>query len=531
MTPQRTRVNRQRRTASRRLGILPGRRLAVLIVLAAGLLGCLASAASADESIATAIIVKPGEQSPSEVAPVSLSTLLATPACVPYSNTTSTLTTVAPSSSQSLSTSSDTWPIYTILACGLGQTLSAGDWVQIQDPSTGPEAPLFYSAGDLTTPSDFQDPGQVPLIIAEPGENVLQYYRPQRRPDGGVTDENAYDFFQVNPGPITIWVDEGGSPPLSVAITGVPAGGVTAGATVSLTAAENSNGATLPDPANLSYSWTSNDSVQFSNDGAGQAVQATLGAAGEAEVTVEVQDNQDGTFGFANARITVGAPGSDATSATPNSSNGQTSQPSAPATGPKQSNGSATGGTAEPRRHSAPVAPGAGSGQSSGAPATAKPRPAPKSESAPSSATTGASSTKAAPTDSGHPAPSSSPQAVSGSAGAAAHASQPPGHAARPSARLTRPPTASPTHMAATTRQTRVTGRLIEGVTVLPAAASPLVYAVPPTIATAAPVRRGAVASALPALAAGLVVTLLFSLGAGRELRWRRRLGARLHGS
>jgi len=60
-------------------------------------------------------------------------------------------------------------------------------------------------------------------------------------------------------------------------------------------------------------------------------------------------------------------------------------------------------------------------------------------------------------------------------------------------------------------------------VTPLAAGASPLVRLVPAAVATAPPARQAVRASLLPAFGAGLGVLLLLGLGAGRELRWRRR--------
>jgi hypothetical protein len=69
-----------------------------------------------------------------------------------------------------------------------------------------------------------------------------------------------------------------------------------------------------------------------------------------------------------------------------------------------------------------------------------------------------------------------------------------------------------------------VAGRLLGAVTPLPASESPLVHTVPRTVATAPAVRRAIAGSTSPGtgIAAGLGVALLFGLGAGRELRWRR---------
>jgi hypothetical protein len=64
---------------------------------------------------------------------------------------------------------------------------------------------------------------------------------------------------------------------------------------------------------------------------------------------------------------------------------------------------------------------------------------------------------------------------------------------------------------------------LVSDVTPLAPGASPLVRIVPAAVATAPPARQAIRASLLPAFAAGFAVLLLLGLGAGRELRGRRR--------
>jgi hypothetical protein len=63
----------------------------------------------------------------------------------------------------------------------------------------------------------------------------------------------------------------------------------------------------------------------------------------------------------------------------------------------------------------------------------------------------------------------------------------------------------------------------VSDVTPLSAGASPLVRVVPAAVATAPPARQAIRASQLPAFGAGFAVLLLLGLGAGRELRGRRR--------
>jgi PKD domain-containing protein len=507
----------------------------LVVVLAAGVLGCWASAAAADEMIAQAIIYKQGEQAPTEVGPVPLATLEATAACDRYvPNSGSTFSIEGPVGSQPLVVTDSTWTLYTILHCALGQTLSAGagDWVEVQNPNSGTvEAPLFFATAgglsDLVPPSDFTDQTQVPLVIVDQNDGQLEYYRPQRQtPAGSPVDANANDYF-ASTEPITIIVSEGGSPPLAVAITEAPATGAAAGQSVTLTAAVSEPQGGAPNPADLAYTWSSSGAGASLASTSGPSVQATFAAAGDYTVSVDVTDDADGTFGADTLQIQIGAAASDSSSGTPSSSDGQSQQPSSPATGPQQSPGSTAGGTAatDPTHHSGTSGPSAGKG-AGGATATSKPR---------RPATTGASSHPAgtttparpAPTAAEHPAASISPPTKGGGSTPASHHR----HRASHPTVLPRTPLTTPIPASATPDEPRISGRLIGGVALQPAGASPLVHTLAAGGAAAAAVRRGVSASPVAAIAAGLAVVLLLGLGAGRELRWRRRLGARLYGS
>jgi hypothetical protein len=498
--------------------------LTLFVALAAGLLACWTSVAAADETIAQAVIYKQGEQAPTAVGPVSLSTLEQTPACTPYSNPGARFDLVGPQGDSAFAITSETWTLYMILECGLGQTLPPGstDWVEVENPNTGKiEAPLSMSVtgglSDLVTPSDFADSTQVPLVTVDQNDGPFAYYRPQRQtPAGSPADQNAGDYF-ASTEPITIDVSEGGSPPLSVSLAETPST-VSAGQTMTLSAAVSG----APNAADLSYGWSSSGGATFTST-TGPSVQATF-PAGTYTVTVDATDNVDGTFGAQTANITVGAAGPDSTSGTPNSANGQTQQPSAPATGPKLGSGSAVGGSAGTAHHPSP------SGKSGGKGATdvKKPKPTPKSIATHPSTT---------PVTSGPPSAASGPPASSSSRATLSVGDARSGHTAHrpranPPAAHAKSPLSTPSIRTTTDASLpRVTGRLIGGVSLLPAGASPLVHVVAATPPTAAAVRRGVSASVLPALAGALVVILLFSLGIGRELRWRRGWGARLFGS
>lgn len=68
-----------------------------------------------------------------------------------------------------------------------------------------------------------------------------------------------------------------------------------------------------------------------------------------------------------------------------------------------------------------------------------------------------------------------------------------------------------------------MSGQLISDVTTLPGGASPLVHVTPAAAAPGVAVRQASRLSAAPAAAGVLAAGLLLVLGAGRELRGRRR--------
>jgi hypothetical protein len=68
-----------------------------------------------------------------------------------------------------------------------------------------------------------------------------------------------------------------------------------------------------------------------------------------------------------------------------------------------------------------------------------------------------------------------------------------------------------------------VDGQLISDVVPLPPGSSPLVHVTPAAATPEAAVRQASRLSAAPALGAALAVSVLLALGAGRELRGRRR--------
>ena len=477
MTRQRFRCGEHSRPTSRRPGIFPGRRFVLALTLALVSLGCSAGVALAidplDQTVSAQIY--PAGQ-PVTTSTVTMAYLLANPgSCPAYSgpnNAGSYGAGGSPEAPQSFpSTSSSfgtgTWTLATVLGClqnPVSPSQVKGVVVIGSDGAPEVSAASQLSPADLATTSDFQNTSESPVISAD-GDGHITYFRPWR----GGTDDNFGDAVtEDDPTPFQIEVFEG--PLLTVTGTAsettVPAGG-----TVSFSA-------TVPgDHPGLVYSWDFDGGAPNSTE---PGPQVAFDTAGRYAVTVQVTDAAGGG-GEASIPITV-------TSATPASGKSPT--------GPQGSKGKVPGGSKGKHPKS-----GSGKSHSGKHPATGKSKSTAHS-------TTTAPSGGSTPTGS---APSSTGKATTSHRTATA-----PKHATTP---VKAPPSSArntPSH------GPLVAGRLISDVTLVPAGESRLVHVVPASLATAPAVRRAISTSLLPALAAGVSVLLLFSLGAGRELRWRR---------
>jgi hypothetical protein len=366
--------------------------------------------------------------------------------------------------------SGSSWALSTVLTCGLSLPSGNVSAVTVYSPAHGFEPPL--TGAQLTDARQFHDPQApqaLPVISQDGAENQNTYARPWF----GGSDDNAVDQVIETGAPVVIVVYETGAR-LDVSATSRVLAH-RAGAVVEQFDAtvRDPSGATIPASA-LAWHWNFDDDF-----GSGSPAPAHSFVPGTYAVTVEVTDTATGSGGTATIDVTSQGPAASGT--TPRSGAGNSPTANAP-TGPSQSDGTQPGGRAGK--------PGAGPGRSGG-----------------SQSTTAAASR----------APTTADQATTPSvAGGTAHSP-----AARTGARRSAP---SHTRAPATSAPVRlVSGRLIGDVRLLPAQASPLVQVLPGSPATAPPVRRAIRASLLPGLAAGLAVTLLFSLGAGRELRGRPR--------
>jgi hypothetical protein len=442
------------------------------LALAAVLACAWPTAASADQTVVSATIYPASAGNVSHVA-VGLQAL---EACPEYSGS-NPIYLYPPG--QPLQLTETSWPLSTVLSCGLQVPLSDITNVQVLSPSQGFEAPL--SSVDLTDPTRYQDPqapNALPVISVDGTEDQTTYARPFR----GGADANARDEVTETSAPIALVVYANG-PPLIV-----HAFARTLSSTRTITKAKfNANvqttAGTMVPASSLAWSWT------FGDGGTSAAATPTHRfAAGSYDVTVQVSEVNGGAGGTATIQfVTPAKPTSDHT----NQSGGKHPTKSTSPTG------------TENGKHSDHQGGQTGSHPSGGS------RTSPTTTSPQSTTTT-------QPTTTTHPA-STTTQPTTSTASAP-----------------TRPParTAPPPRRAAPRRRTPaartapagplVTGRLISNVTTLPQGSSPLVHL---TSAAAAPpqVRQATRSRSLAAPGAALAVAALLGLGAWWELRGRRR--------
>jgi len=498
VTRRRTRLHEPHRPASRRSGILPGRRFAlVLALVVGGLVG--AGVAAADENqgqLVTATVYQAGKGATADS--VSIGALEGNPQqCPTYSGPDEGF--IGPGGDQALPAAS--WSLSSVLEC-LQDPVPISDvtGITVYREDGSPEEATASQLGpaDLNLPSDFANPSQVPVISSD-GDGIV-YNRPAR----GVGDDNAADRVEDDlPLPFVIDVYEG--PSLTVTATASQTT-VPAGTTVSFTATATATG---PGDSGLSYSWDF-DGGGTPDSSTAQAPEVAFDTPGTYQVTLQATDAAGGGGGDSIQIAVTAASGQSPSNA----------KPHAPATGPQSSSGNTPGGPAGKARAEPPSTAG---GKSHAGQHKHRQKSSPH-------ATTSTTTASTTTTASGGGSPASgggSPASGGGSPGSG-----------RASGTTTSTATSRTSARARATARIKrrlspsiVSGRLIGDVTPLPAGASPLVHVVPAPLATAPAARRPIRASALPALAAGLAVVLLFSLGAGRELRGRRGRRALIFGT
>ena len=368
-----------------------------------------------------------------------------------------------------------TWTLSTVLQCGLGIPASDISSVQVATLHQGYEAPL--SADDLTDTGQYHDPqapGALPVIAGDGSEDQNTYFRPWR----GGNDQNARDQVVQSDAPVSVVVYANGA---LLTVTGAshPVSHTATTATMGLSATVHAaNGATIP-ASSLSWSWDFGDGGTSAS-----AAPVHRFTDGVYYATVQVTDTQNGSGGTATIRVTTPAAGAS----------GSANRPGAGRrTGSHSPAGTDTG------HHRTPATTSAHAHHATPAQTPAS-SPAPTQPSSPASGTptpTATPTTAAAPTATPHPA-----------------ATRP--HRSRARARRRR-------IAAAVIPGARViSGQVLSGITPVSAATSPLVRTTSP--AQSSVVRSatdGSMSLAGPGAAAA--VFGLLGLGAGRELRGRRR--------
>jgi PKD repeat protein len=471
VTRQGSRFDAQRRSASRHPGVFPGRRFALALVLAAGLMRCSAAAAALNPSLSVQATIH--QRSGAVVTDsVSLAALAQNPGqCPNYPGPYSIDLHNAGGgvSTDTIGNPKQAWSLATVLGCLTPTPIppSSVNGVTVVQSNGVPELSQFSQLG----------PGDLSAsVVYTDGTNIV-YDRPWR----GGGDDNAIDQVR-EASPLVIDVYQGAQ--IFVTATASQTT-VASGATVNFSA-------TVPpgDSAGISYSWNFGGGAQGAQTSSLAAPSVTFGSPGKYIVGLQVANSAGGGGG---AQITITVTGAVPTS----------TSPTTPTTGPTRSAG-----------HTPGTQPGTSTNQNSGTPGNGQ---APGS----GNGTSGVPTPASGGTSSGSGA-SGSGSASAGTVTASRHGK---------SARRRRSQTA-PANRRSTTVSgplTIVTGRLIGAVTPLAAGASPLVHGAGP-LGTAPPMRRAISASILPGVAAGLGVFLLFSLGAGRELRWGRSLRVLLFG-
>jgi hypothetical protein len=412
------------------------------------------------------------------------------------------------------------WEISAVLQC-LGVPVQQGVTVSVEDENGAPEVSNgseLVGMGDLTSPSNFENSSEVPIVVDAGGVNY--YYRPWR----GAGDYNARDSVTDN-GPITIQVFEG-SATLNVTAS-VSNRNPTTADTVTFTAT-----VTPPDQNGLQYAWSFDGGASPSTE---QSPTEQFNA-GTYNVIVRVNDS-NGAVGTANVLVTVNSPkGRPPPQHHGHPGGGNGNHNGGGPTGPQNSHGNTPGGGAggpQPGNNgngggNGGRTPQGGSGGKSptttkktshhqGTQSTQKHHSiAVNSRGGQASggigsggggnARTGGSGTGTASIPS-YPVPAS------------AYKTKP--HRAPPALASPRT-TVRPLARVLTAQAELVRGRLISGLDPLPLSASPFVRTFSAPEPTAPPVRAAVKTSALPAIGGALVFVVLLGLGAVWELRGRR---------
>jgi hypothetical protein len=469
-----------RSSINRRPRVVSARRLPFALGAVLALAAWSTVTASADQTVVSATVY-PSTRGPVSHHAVALQTLTG---CPPYSGT-NPIYLYPPDQGQPYQLTATSWSLSTVLTCGLQIPLGDVTGVQVLTDSRGFQETL--SNADVSDPRRYRDaqaPDALPVISVDGPENQTTYTRPFRGPG----DDNARDQVTETGAPITLVVYANG-PSLIVSPSTQKLSATAATTTIKLAATvQSANGSSVPAGA-LTWSWSFGDSTTTSTASSPNHRYAP----GSYFATVQVTDRSIGAGGTATIQVTTPA----------STSPGKQTQPGGKHhTKSKSPNGADKGGRGgPPGANAGSKSPGVSDqGQTGSGPTNPATNPA-------ATDTTPATAKRATPASPQSPSTTSAPTLAR--------------HAASQRPVAPRRPRHSPARRTSPARL--VTGRLISDVAPLPAGTSPLVRAGPAAAAPAPAVRRATRASSLFAIGAALLVVMLLSLGAWRELRGRRR--------
>ncbi len=360
--------------ADRRPGIIPGRRFAFVLALAASLLAWPHGIARADDSATPIVYANVYSPNGTTTETVSVAQLQSGSQCPTYGGP-GVMDEVGRQGTVDVDLSqTDSWVLSTILQC-LQPTpvqLPSVQGVTIINSDGSPET----DAGSEIMPADlkplgetdFNNPDEGPVVTALGSSN--RYDRPWRGSSQGQPD---YDFSdQVTSAsengqalPIDIEVFEG--QPLTVTAHASRTN-VAAGSTVNFSATvTGENGSAL------AYSWSFDGGAANSTS---PTPQETFDIAGQYDVTVQVTDTQGGG-GTASIPITVGTTPAPASGKHGQKGAGKSRTSHTP-TGPKKSSGTHAGGQAGKQNTSHSTTSTTTSTPTTTTPTRRRPRPRPR---------------------------------------------------------------------------------------------------------------------------------------------------------
>jgi hypothetical protein len=292
-----TRFSEHNGRPTRRVGGTSGRRFVFLLALALAAIACSGASAEADQTVVRALVYN-GSRSATVLQQVELSAL---ENCAPYSGSNPIDIYVGGTSGpppQAYPLPTTTWPLATVLTCGLRIPLSPATSVQVSKeyPYQGLEAPLSYA--QLTQTNQFQDPqapSALPVISTDGSDDQNSYTRPWL----GGSDDNAADQVTEVGAPVTIAVYEN-APPLVVHVSWTRVSETARVMKVKLSGtAHTASGAALP-ASSLTWSWSF-----ASGPGSTAATPTHSFPAGVSPVTVQVTDANAGAAGTATVEVTA----------------------------------------------------------------------------------------------------------------------------------------------------------------------------------------------------------------------------------